>query len=181
MGWFGPSNCAYGCCTDVCTDCTNITYVTISGLTNANCPEGCDAKNGTYVFRTLSDPIPLNCLWVVKRWPNNNCGADDSPTLYVGGVYSGCNYVELSLQLINVEGGVKVRINASFSYETSPDGGFTVYIATYHVKWEKTFATCASISGTIPHFSTVTTICDIGSSGDSGDLCGLASATVSIG
>lgn len=181
MGWFGPSgNC--GCCggETACGGCTSLTYITLSGLSNADCASGCDAKNGTYVFRSTGDPMPENCSWCPATWGGDNCGLDDDPGLYVRGVGQGANCESsFCVQLIPITGGIRVLITlilATLEEGATPKSQNTI------VRFRKDFADCASISGNIPWLSTVTSDCG-GAFGTtlSGDLCGAASATVTIG
>lgn len=179
------------CCGPSCGNCDAITYFTLSGLGWPDCTGGCDALNGTYAFRTEGEGFPPSCTWI-DSFPTYTCatsGDIDSETLrYAIGPSLGCGGTNgWGVEILNVTGGVRVTVTLTMYYTIYNSHGGSSY--GYSAVFQNTFTDCASISGSLPQVSTSTTHCATYYSGlpppfpqtDPGDLCGLYSATVSIG
>ncbi len=169
------------CCSDVCQSCDAITYLTIAGLSGPLCPTGaCEAKNGTYVFRTVGTPV-TTCAWT-GSWAGNNClvGFPPPATTYYVGYLSCGGAASWGIVFTNITGGIRVDVTIQIAYERNVSG--TTYRASYIVRFRKEVTRCSEIAGDVPFLSLTfsTAVCP-GSAGDSGDLCSLGTATVALG
>lgn len=182
-----------GCCLPTgCPQCDGITYLIISDLdSGGTCPDGCEDQNGTYVFRSPGDPIDGGCQWVVTLNSSNcghSCGGGDTDLWDIGLV--ACCLITAQRQFtvtLSYSGtAVKVTVDGAFTYHiVRPDcSGYgtdgPTSCGSYSAKWEKEFADCASISGTLPLVLTDGYACNVDYD-DTGDLCGLFGATVEVG
>lgn len=185
----GPGGC--GCCGDTCEDCTSLTYVTISGMNSGGlCPSGCEAKNGTYIFRTAGgSPCGLYTInmgtGVCGSCPDFNPGttienySTGSGCCGIGGQY------HIYVQIQNDGSLIKVTVQIAFTYEHDTiacehGGAITNRCGSYDSVFEKTFTRCADIAGTSLPLTIATGGACIAEM-DTGDLCGIHGASASIG
>lgn len=184
MGWHGPRG-ACGCCeaTDICNNCDDLTFFTISGLTSSDCASGCDGKNGTYVFRTVGTYFDTgtSCGWF-GSWSGDNCGLDDTPLKYIGVLVDSCGFTNGWTIDFRSDGSggiiVRVIIDLQYNVDTSVPG--TGPRSGYNAVFEGTFDDCASASG----FSLLLSSSNIQDcqDGGTGDLCDLlGSASIGLG
>lgn len=181
MGWFGPQSGGCTCCdTFVCDNCAALTYFTISGLTNGSCASGCDAKNGTYVFRTIGNYFTSGafCGWT-NTYGGDNCGANDFPQLYIGPVTGSCQ-VANNWGIDFSAGGSGIIITVQISLQYSIRNFSSDKYSSYQGTWKGTFTNCAAAVGATLSFDS-SVIIDCGPGGGTGDMCNLLGATITLG
>lgn len=173
--WFGPDPADCGCCADVACGGCSYTRVVFSGITKTGCAD-CSNLNGTYVFRSASDPWPEDCGFTVPI-----AGLPGVPAYF-----GSCNGVQLGSGTCNLGGGniQAVFTSMTFSIALLPGGGLRgdVILGTGfdtgsgHIAWfSKTGASCADIGGV---YSLLSSAPQAGC-GDN-DYCNTDSATCTV-
>lgn len=178
--------CATNDCCDPCESCSVVTFFTIAGISDpSTCDGGCTKYNGTYVFRTIGSLIAA-CMWQILL-AADNCNLDDEPGIYIGvlpSVVGGCGGSGIYAYIFFAAepgGGVRatVQLDIHYRFQFNSTVPPTYDSRRYIYTFSRVFASCADAVGqTLPWVSTTKTVC---AGSDTGDFCGIESATVTLG
>lgn len=150
MNWFGPDSVDCGCCGVACTDCVAwaATTLTVTGPVHPDCPTGCGDFLGTWVFRSVGDPIPGSCSWA-RNLSLYNCQLDTPGDDY----YLGINCVTTKACAVSVEiatsgSNYKSIVTFAGEYWYVPSGLSTGRVASsWLTKYSRTSSTCSGLLG----------------------------------
>lgn len=175
---FNPG-CSCDCAPPNCADCSSwsVVKVRILGTVHADCPTGCGLYQGTFVFRSVSDPIPNDCAWTITT-VSYDCASDGD---YVRiGTGSHCiTPLERAVSTIELQLWTDTSLyyaDVFISCSHHDYSGFTGWGNRWDVRFQRSSATCAGLAGALTKVSdlksqdcwrgsTLGDYCDIGSLG----------------